>query len=177
MTGPDAQSRPGPGPDPGTESMTRPDSGPMLSPGFWLHHAALTWRAELDARLRPLGLTPTQFMLLASAGWLEHVSGPPTQQQVADEAGADRMMTSRVVRTLQERGLLTRSPDPASPPSLRLSLTDAGRAVTRQATRAARDVDTLIFGDAAPHLRTSLRQIAESGGPTRVARPHRPGHP
>jgi hypothetical protein len=29
----------------------------MLSPGFWLHHAALAWRAELDARLRLLGLT------------------------------------------------------------------------------------------------------------------------
>lgn len=47
------------------------DEGPLRSPGFWLHHAALTWRAELDARLRPLGLTPTQFMLLGSAGWLE----------------------------------------------------------------------------------------------------------
>ena len=49
----------------------------MLSAGFWLHHAALTWRAELDGRLRPLGLSPTQFIVLAAAGWLEHVAGPP----------------------------------------------------------------------------------------------------
>ncbi|WP_225054397.1 helix-turn-helix domain-containing protein [Nocardia sp. alder85J] len=63
--------------------------------------AALTWRAEIDARLHP-----TQFIVLATAGWLEHLDGPPTQQQVADATGTDRQMTSRVVRTLQDRGLI-----------------------------------------------------------------------
>ena len=38
-----------------------------MSPGFWLHHAALAWRQVFDRRLRPLNLSPTQFMLLASA--------------------------------------------------------------------------------------------------------------
>ena len=36
--------------------------GPLMSPGFWLHHAALAWRQAMEHRLRPLGLTPTQFM-------------------------------------------------------------------------------------------------------------------
>jgi DNA-binding MarR family transcriptional regulator len=85
-----------------------------MSPGFWLHHAALAWRQVFDRRLRPLSLTPTQFMLLASAGWLAATAGqPPTQQEVADHAGADRMMTSRVVQTLVDRGLVLRQPDPA----------------------------------------------------------------
>jgi len=46
--------------------VTRAESGPLLAPGFWLQQAALSWRAELDTRLRPLGLTPTQFNVLAS---------------------------------------------------------------------------------------------------------------
>jgi DNA-binding MarR family transcriptional regulator len=133
----------------------------MLSPGFWLHHAALAWRAELDARLRPLDLTPTQFMLLASVGWLTHVSGPPTQQQVADQAGADRMMTSRVVRTLADRGLLVRQPDESDAHVLRLSLTPAGRRVVAAATRAARDIDDQFFGADHARLRARLRRIAE----------------
>ena len=87
--------------------MSEPDAGPLLSPGFWLHQAALAWRAELEARLRPLGLTPTQFLLLASTGWLER-TGKPTQQALAEHTGADRMMTSRVVRTLEERSRLRR---------------------------------------------------------------------
>ena len=141
----------------------RPESGPLLSPGFWLHHAALTWRAELDARLRPLGLTPTQFLLLASAGWLEYVDGPPTQQQVAEHAGADRMMTSRVVRTLEERGLLARQAHESHANALRLSLTPEGRSVVMQATQAARDVDAFFFGSKAAPLRDALRRIAEHG--------------
>ena len=84
-----------------------------MSPGFWLHHAALAWRQVFDRRLRPLYLSPTQFMLLASAGWLVTTSGgPPTQQEVADHAGADRMMASKVLQTLVDRDLVVRQPDP-----------------------------------------------------------------
>ena len=133
----------------------------MLSAGFWLHHAALTWRAELDSRLRPLGLTPTQFMLLASAGWLAHLGGEPTQQEVAEQAGADRMMTSKVVRTLEERGLLARHADESDARALRLTLTSAGRELVEQATKVARDVDVLFFGAEATALRVTLRSIAE----------------
>ena len=107
------------------------DEGPLASPGFWLHHAALTWRAELDTRLRPLGLTPTQFMLLASAGWLGQQSVAPTQQEVAQHAGADRMMTSKILRDLYERGLLTRQADPDDGRILRIQLTPTGRDLTK----------------------------------------------
>ncbi|MEV5576714.1 MarR family winged helix-turn-helix transcriptional regulator [Spirillospora sp. NPDC052269] len=141
--------------------MNPEESGPMLSPGFWLHHAALTWRTELDSRLRPLGLTHTQFMMLASTGWLEHTGGPPTQQQVAEQAGADRMMTSRVVRTLVERGLVTRHPDASDARTLRLALTPEGRSLTAQAVQAAQDVDAQYFEAAPDDLRTTLREIAQ----------------
>lgn len=83
---------------PGGSSRQRHDRAgirSLLSAGFWLHHAALTWRAELATRLQPLGLTPTQFIVLAATGWLEHLHGPPTQE-IAEQAGADRMMPPRL---------------------------------------------------------------------------------
>ena len=89
-----------------------------MSPGFWLHHAALAWRQVFDRRLRPLYLSPTQFMLLASAGWLVTTSGgPPTQQEVADHADADRMLASKVLQTLVDRDLMVRSPIRCARPS------------------------------------------------------------
>ncbi len=67
--------------------------GPLVSPGFWLHHAALAWRQVFDRRLCPLALTPTQFMLLASAGWLTATSGrPPAQQGIRIAVDLDEEM-------------------------------------------------------------------------------------
>jgi DNA-binding MarR family transcriptional regulator len=133
----------------------------MLSPGFWLQQAALAWRAELETRLRPLGLTPTQFTLLAAVGWLEYIGDPPTQQQVAEQAGADRMMTSKVVRVLAQRDLLVRRPHESSARALRLALTAAGRATLDHATRLAREVDMFFFGADPAALRAALRAIAQ----------------
>ncbi|WP_067716906.1 MarR family winged helix-turn-helix transcriptional regulator [Nocardia yamanashiensis] len=134
--------------------------GPLRSPGFWLHHAALEWRATLERNLRPLGLTPTQFNLLASAGWLGRQGELPTQQQIADMSGADRMMASKVIRALEERGLLLRRPDPADARVLRVEITADGRALARKAIRIAVETDEQLFGASGDELRERLRPIA-----------------
>jgi DNA-binding MarR family transcriptional regulator len=137
-------------------------SGPLASPGYWLHQAALTWKAELDGALRELGLTHTQFILLATVGWLEHVgNGPPGQQEVADGAGTDRQMTSRVVRTLEDRGLLARLAHESNARSLRLTLTPEGRELARAAIKIAQDMDVRFFGPDPDEIREVLRGIAE----------------
>ena len=132
-----------------------------MSPGFWLHHAALEWRQRFDRALRPLGLTATQFNLLGSIGWLDRTHpSPPTQQQVADHAGADRMMASKVLRALAERGLVTREADTDDARQLRLRLTDEGRRLTRRAVGLAVSVDEELFGDGGDALRQQLQAVA-----------------
>lgn len=129
--------------------------GPVASTGFWLHRAALTYLRELDARLRPLGLTHTQFSLLAAVSWLGRRSDPPTQQQAAVFAGTDRMMTSKVLRTLEAGGLVQRVPDALDARVRRVLPTPAGRELLTEATRAARAVDADLFG-AGTELRDAL---------------------
>jgi DNA-binding MarR family transcriptional regulator len=136
--------------------------GPLASPGFWLHHAALSWRLAIDDGLRPLGLTHTQFNLLGAVSWLSQQQGPPTQQEAAALSGADRMMTSKILATLEENGLVTRTPDPHDARSKRITLTPRGKAVIHQAVQVAADVDAALFG-AGPgrdRLTAELRQIA-----------------
>src|SRR5262245_32312193 len=111
--------------------------GPVVSPGFWLQHAGLAGRQAMEHKRGALGLTPTQSNLLASTGWLARTGEPPTQQQVADNAGADRMMASKVLRGLEDRGLLARTADPHDSRTLRLRLTDEGRALASKAIRLA----------------------------------------
>jgi DNA-binding MarR family transcriptional regulator len=131
-----------------------------MSPGFWLHQAALAWRTLFDRRLRPLNLTPTQFMLLSSVGWLVNASSqPPTQQEVADFAGADRMMTSKVLQTLADRGLMEREPDPADARVKRLRPTQEGAALIRRGIRIAVDLDEELFGERGDPLREDFERI------------------
>ncbi len=137
--------------------------GPLASPGFWLHHAALAWKQLFDRRLRPLEVTPTQFMLLASVSWLTATTGrPPTQQEAADHAGADRMMTSKVVQALAGRGLLAREPDAADARVRRLRLTESGRALVQAGIHIAVEVDAELFGSSGETLRAELQQIADN---------------
>ncbi|MBW4041336.1 MAG: MarR family transcriptional regulator [Acidobacteria bacterium] len=144
-------------------------SGPLASPGYWLHHAALAWRRELGLRLRDLELTPTQFDVLASLSWQSR-RGPVTQQMVADFAGIDRMMTSKVVRGLEGRGLLTRSEHIEDARSLLLDLTDDGHDLVAAATRRARALDASLFADATASetLRTAVAPVLMRLEPSRM---------
>lgn len=140
--------------------------GPFNSPGFWLHHAALTWRREVDSGLADLGLTHTQFNLLASASWLSLNGAEPTQQQTADLAGADRMMTSKVLATLEGRDLLERHAHPADPRAKRLQVTAAGRALVQRAVAIVADIDERTFGPPSAQrekLRDQLCGFADNG--------------
>jgi DNA-binding MarR family transcriptional regulator len=85
----------------------------------------------------------------------------PTQQQVAEFAGADRMMTSKVLGTLEARGLLVRAADAQDARLRRVTVTDPARALLREATRIARAVDAALLGGDA-ELRDRLAAIAEN---------------
>jgi DNA-binding MarR family transcriptional regulator len=138
--------------------------GPHDSPGFWLHHAALTWRQACEARLGDI--TYPQFNVLSAVSLLAADGGPPTQQDVARFARMDRMMTSKLIRTLEGRGLLQRSPDPGDGRRWRLTLTPAGQSAVRACVAAAHRADDEVFGTGPDRnrLRDALRTIAENHG-------------
>ena len=159
--------------------------GPLRSPTFWLHHAALVVRQRVEARLQPLGVTYTQFTLLGSLSWLTRDDHVPTQQEVARHAGADRMMTSRVLRALEERGLLARDADQDDRRAVRLRLTPEGRDVLQRAVQVVAEVDAELFGadDGRERLLGDLQALAGrrfvvgAVGPRSVSGASGPGRP
>jgi DNA-binding MarR family transcriptional regulator len=141
--------------------MSEAPRGPLASPGYRLHLAALAWRRELGMRLRPLGLTPTQFDAIAAVSFLGR-QAEPTQQQIADFSGLDRMMLSKVLATLEGRGLIERKPDAADGRMKRLAITASGRPVVDAATAIARQVDAELFAvvESPVRLRDELALVA-----------------
>ncbi len=114
------------------------------SPGFLLWRATNRWQAAQRAALRPLGLTHVQFVLLASLTWLE-AEGPITQRRLADHAATDPMMTSQVLRALEERGLITRTPHPRDGRARMLAPTPAGAALANRAVVEVERCDRDFF--------------------------------
>jgi DNA-binding MarR family transcriptional regulator len=118
---------------------------PRESPGFLLWRATLAWQRAMRSALAPHDLTHVQFVLLASSWWLEDHVGPPSQQRLAAQAGTDSMMTSQVVRKLEERGLVSREPDPADARARLLKVTPSGRELLRGALADVERADAEYF--------------------------------
>jgi DNA-binding MarR family transcriptional regulator len=117
---------------------------PEESTGLTLWQVTNRWQAAQRAALRPFGLTHVQFVLLASLAWLQ-ATGPVTQKQLADHAAADPMMTSQVVRALEERELVRRAPHPDDRRARALTVTDAGRELADRAIVAVEECDEEFF--------------------------------
>jgi len=118
---------------------------PARSPGFLLWHATLRWQRAIAGALAPLGLTHVQFVLLASAWWLNREGHTPTQVALAAFAGTDVKMTSQVLRSLQAKQLLARHVDPADTRARRVTVTAAGEALAPRAIAAVEAVDEAFF--------------------------------
>ncbi len=119
------------------------------SPGLLLWRTTLRWQRLMTAALRPFNLTHVQFVLLASTWWLTRVAGEtPNQRRLADHAGTDAMMTSQVVRALEAKSLVTRSPDPKDSRAQCVAVTDQGAELARQALSVVEAADEQFFSPA-----------------------------
>ncbi len=139
------------------------------SPGLLLWQVTNRWQAAQRATLKPFDLTHVQFVLLASLTWLAgtpSTTEPVTQRRLADHAATDPMMTSQVLRTLERRGLVRRSPHPADARAVALAVTPAGRALANRAVGAVEGCDREFFaplGAGLPGLVRSLQRLAVDG--------------
>ena len=112
------------------------------SPGLLLWHVTNRWQAAQRAALKPFGLTHVQFVLLASLAWLGE---PVTQRELAAHACTDPMMTSQVLRALEQRQLVRRTAHPSDARAWAVSVTRAGRTLADRANAAVETCDRQFF--------------------------------
>lgn len=142
--------------------LTQPEShtptneaptGPTTSPGFQMWLVMLAWQRAIKAVLRPFELTHVQFVLLAGTWWLSSRDGPPTQTQLAAHCHTDPMMTSQVLRRLEDKRLVERLEDVTDTRAKRVRLTDSGQTLLTQTMPAVDSADSAFF---APVPRAAL---------------------
>jgi DNA-binding MarR family transcriptional regulator len=110
------------------------------TPGFLVWRLATRWRVAVDRALLPLGLTHAQYVVLSSVLDLGTTGSRPTQRELADHTGLEVIYVSKLARSLDREGRLSREPDPDDGRAVRLSLTPAGRSVALQAVPLVREL-------------------------------------
>lgn len=76
--------------------------------GYLLWQTNMQWQKQMNRALDEVNLTHTQFVIMAALGWLLKSSDNVTQKEIADHSKTDRMMVSKVLRTLQKNELIER---------------------------------------------------------------------
>lgn len=128
-----------------SQNIKFPKDNPEESLGFLYWQASNLWRRKINAALKPLDLTHVQFILLAGIARLEKSDAPTTQIQLANHAKTDIMMTSRVLRTLEEKGLVQRSQHEQDTRAKSLSLTRKGVDILDEAVEIVGKADIGFF--------------------------------
>lgn len=118
---------------------------PGDSPGFLLWRATLRWQRMVAAALSTMDLTHVQFVLLACAWWLNRQGEEPNQLAIARQAGTDVKMTSQVLRTLENKGLIERYTDAGDTRAKRVRVTARGKALAPKAIAAVEQADAEFF--------------------------------
>jgi DNA-binding MarR family transcriptional regulator len=118
---------------------------PNDSPGYLLGQLTMLWQRKLKKVLDPLDLTQTQFVLLAALGWLSKNNNAVTQVDIANQSNSDRMMVSKVLRTLEEKGFITRQEHEKDTRAKTIRLTTSGEIVLQKAIIEVENADLDFF--------------------------------
>ncbi|WP_343633622.1 MarR family transcriptional regulator [Fluviicola sp.] len=132
---------------------------PEESPGYLLGQMTLLWQRKQKKVLDPLNLTQTQFVLLAALAWLSRENDQVTQVDIANQGNADRMMVSKVLRTLEEKQFISRQEHQTDTRAKVIKLTDAGAEVLQEALAAIEDADIDFFSPLGNDLSTFNRNM------------------
>lgn len=127
---------------------------PEDSPGYLLGQLTMLWQRKQKRVLDPLDLTHTQFALLCALAWLSRDNDKVTQVDIANQGNADRMMVSKVLRTLEEKKFITRHEHPTDTRAKTIKLTSDGEVVLQQAIIAVETADLEFFHKLGMNLTT-----------------------
>lgn len=119
---------------------------PENAVGFVLWRVFHRWQREADRTLAPLGLTHLQFTTLTMAAWLERSGEVATQAELARFGDIHPMQVSLMLRALEVKGFVRRSPDAGGGKAKRASTTPEGLAVLHRALPAMIDLQARLFG-------------------------------
>ena len=119
---------------------------PEENAGFLLWQTSNLWQRKVKEQFDKIGTTHVQYLLLNTlASFNANEDKPITQAMLAEKSGCDKMMTSKVIRLLEERHFVIRKQHHADTRSLTILITKSGMELLQKATPIFLEVDKFFF--------------------------------
>ncbi len=115
------------------------------SVGFLLWKASNKLQRLHRVGLKELGLTPTQFSILASIVYISAQENSLSQKALCEHTQIDKMLVSDVVKALLKKEYVTKEVNPDDSRSFLISPTQLGRELANKAVKIVEDMDDAYF--------------------------------
>ncbi len=131
--------------------------------GYLLWQTTMLWNRQMNRALDEVGLTHTQFVIMAALGWLLKKSTSVTQKEIAGFSNTDRMMVSKILRKLQKNELIERKEHEIDTRAKCVFLTDKGIDTLQKAIKIKTRANNLFFDKLSDKQKfgNELRRITE----------------
>jgi DNA-binding MarR family transcriptional regulator len=116
------------------------------STGFLFWQLSNVWQRRMKGVFESVGLTHVQYLLLNSLATMNKTMDKPINQSLLSEhSGCDKMMVSKVIRTMEANKLVIRKAHHSDSRSISILLTQKGMEQLKQATILFVDAESGFF--------------------------------
>ena len=119
---------------------------PQESVGLQFWKLYQIWQKRIAETLTPVSISHTQFVILATLKWFQEQDVLPTQQQISDVSGIEKMTLSKAIRQLENKSFLVRKISERDSRSFSLLLTKTGKQSLVSAIKKVEAIDLEVFG-------------------------------
>ena len=120
---------------------------PERAIGFVMWRIVHRYQREVDQALRLLDLTHLQFVMLTLVAWQARSGELATQAELAKFGDIHPMQVSNVLKALEQKGAILRTPAPSNALAKHVDITSAGISALRQALPIVIQIQARLFGD------------------------------
>jgi DNA-binding MarR family transcriptional regulator len=110
---------------------------------FW--KITYLWQRKINKSLREIDLTHSHFALLSGVAWLEKEGKPITQTKLANFTQTNIMVTSKIIRILENKGFIERINEGEDSRAKYVKLTPEGIKTLDKAVKISEEVNTDFF--------------------------------
>ena len=120
---------------------------PQNAVGFVMWRVVHRYQREVERALRPMDLTHLQFVTLTLVAWMARDGEAATQSELARFGDVHPMQVSNVLKALEQKRMVRRTPSPGNALAKQVAITPAGINALREALPLVIEVQGRLFGD------------------------------